>query len=762
MMVALLLQGAAQPEISSAQRIIQFAAVLLEAGGAILIAVLFAIVARSSQRRGYFTTWTVSWTAMALAIGAVCARYFLLSATPSGAPPEGALSVRALYWLYEIGKFSYWVLIWRGAVEYATPVGAGMSRWRWKGIAVAAGTVCWLLSSDLNQLLVWQAPVAIACCLGAARALMRLGPVRRTVGSVVTATVLGITAVLWTVYFVAFGNVVKIFAIPIGALSEPILAYNTYADMLLLVVLGFAMLMVFMEDARRRITDIESRLASHVMEATDPILTIDSHQRVLLANHAAERVFGSGPRLVTGSDVTDLVEPADRDRVRAAIAAFAEGNEGLRQIGEDGGWLHGVREDGAHFTAEFSLSRLYDTDVTAVSLVVRDMTTRREQEERRRQASTMEAVRQLAGGLAHDFNNLLTTIVGRSQVVGRTLPAGSVVREDVAQIEQAAAAAARLSRGLLALSRREPLNPERIAVDDVVRAAESTIRGILGSGVTCSLSLYASNTFAHVDRARLHGALLALTQNAREAMGDTGTLTVETSIALLPQQFGSNIEAACISLRDTGSGLDPQARAHLFEPFFSTKGDGRGLGLATTWAFVHQSGGTIDIESTRQGTTVRLLFPIASRVAGDDATPSTPSLAIVPETARPSRTVLVAEDEASVRRSVRVFLERAGFTVVDAADGVDALAAFEKNPDEFGLLLTDVMMPQMGGRELATKVMERRPDMPIVFMSGFLRDPEVLRMVNDRRVRFLAKPFDIDLLVSTVSGELGGAEADVA
>jgi CheY-like chemotaxis protein len=245
-------------------------------------------------------------------------------------------------------------------------------------------------------------------------------------------------------------------------------------------------------------------------------------------------------------------------------------------------------------------------------------------------------------------------------------------------------------------------------------------------------------------------------------MGETGTMTIETSIALLPQQFGANVEAACIALRDSGSGLDPQARAHLFEPFFSTKGDGRGLGLATTWAFVHQSGGTIDIESSRQGTTVRLLFPIASRAAGDTPASDGPGLTIVPEAPRPPRTVLVAEDEPSVRKSVRVFLERAGFTVVDAADGVDALAAFERNPDEFGLLLTDVMMPQMGGRELATKVMERRPEIPIVFMSGFLRDPEVLRMVNDRRVRFLAKPFDIDLLVSTVSGELGGAKADVA
>jgi PAS domain S-box-containing protein len=749
-------------ELTAANRIIQFAATLLQMGGAILIATLFAVARRASERRVYFSTWMLGWFAMAAAISAVAIRYVLLPAAPSGPPPDDAFEVRALYWLYESGKFAYWVLIWRGIVEYANPGAAAWSRWRWLGAAVAAGTLSWLFHRDLNDLVFWQAPVAVACCVAGATTLSRIARARRTVGSTMIAATLVVTGILWSLYFVAFGNVTGQLPLSFGQLMRPLLAYNSYIDMLLLVVLGYAMLMVFMEDARRRIANIETRLGSFVMAAAEPILTIDANQRVLAANGAAAQVFGVGGRVQLGASVADLVEPADRERLLTAIAAFSDGAEASRAIGDDGGWLHGVRENGTHFTAEFTLSRLFDTDVSGVSLVVRDMTARREQEERRRQLSTMEAVRQLAGGLAHDFNNLLTTIVGRSQIVARTLAPASPVREDVVQIEQAAAAAARLSKGLLALSRREPLNPERLAVDEVIRTTEPAIRSILGAGVTCTFSLNACATHSHVDRLRFERALLSVVQNAREAIGESGTVTIETSCAMLPQQFGANVEAACITVRDTGPGLHPEAKAHLFEPFFSTKGDGRGLGLATTWAFVHQSGGTVDIESSRAGTLVRLLFPVATRLPGDEAAPAAPPLSIVGETARGRQTILVAEDEASVRKSVRIFLERAGYTVVDAADGADALAAFERAPDDFGLLLTDVMMPQMGGRELAIRVMEKRPDLPIVFMSGFLRDPEVLRMVNDRRVRFLAKPFDIDALVSTVRGELDNSRSHVA
>lgn len=742
----MLFAQAAMAEPTGAARVIQFAAILLETGGAVLIAILFAIASRASIRRNYFSTWTLAWYCVAVAISAVTARYFLFTNVTISNRPDNDWLVRSLYWLYAAGKIGFWLLVWRGVTEYTKPVASRL--WPLGAAAAAYATFTLVIARDLNDILVIQAPVAVVTCALGAFSLLNPKRSRRTAGSATTAVVLLAIAALWIVYFFVFGSAIKLFTLPINDISRIVLNYNSYADMLLLVVLGFAMLMVFMEDSRERISAAESRLASMVTAAPDPILTIDGEQRVIGANVVARRVFGPA---ASGARASALVAPADRGRLQEAIARFASGDKLSLVVGDDE-HVHALRPDGTSFTAEFTISRLHDADLSVVLLVVHDTTGKSELEERRRQASTMEAVRQLAGGLAHDFNNLLTTIIGRSQIIARTLPAASPVREDVTQIEQAASSAARLSRGLLALSRREPLDPERLAIDTVVSHTESRARSLLRPGITYALQLGADGAHAHVDRARLEAAILAVVRNAIEAVGEHGDVVIETSRVLGPKHLGATTEAACIAICDTGPGFSAPARTHLFEPFFSTKADGRGLGLATTWAFAHQSGGTVDVESGTKGTTVRLLFPIAAAATVPVAAVP-PTLTIVPSSPR-QRLILVAEDEESVRRSVKIFLEKAGFSVVAAADGVEALAAFEQSPDEFGLLLTDVMMPQMGGRELAERLMTLRPDLRVVFMSGFLRDPEVLRMVNDRRVRFLAKPFDIDALVGMVRGEL--------
>ncbi len=753
------LQQTGAAEASAALRILQFAAILLELGGALLIAAIFTVASRASLRRTYFTTWTAAWVALVVAMAAICARYYLLGAAPGSTLPDGTPAVVTLYLLYEGGKMAYWALIWRGALEFTRQAPEPSSRWRWAGGAMAVGAAAALICDALNDLIIIQAPVAAAACAYSAVALYALPRSRRTSGTLLTATVLAVTAPLWAAYFFAFAHATGRISWSMGPLAGLLVRYNSYADMLLLVTLGFSILMLFLEDARARITGAEERLASLVTTAPDPILTIDATQRVTSANPAAVRAFG-GPR--TGSEVASLVEPIHRDVLRAAISRFSAGDALAEVIGAEER-INALRPDGTSFAAEFTISRLHDADLSTTSVLVRDVSSRHALEERRRHESTMEAVRQLAGGLAHDFNNLLTTIVGRIRIVSRTLPPTSPVRDDVTQVEEAAGAAARLSAGLLALSRREPLNPERLLVDDVVRQAIESIGKSAGPGVELVVRTGSANAFAHADRRRLEGALESVVQNAVEASGGVGVVTVETSRALLPQHGGATMEVVSIAVRDRGPGIAAEARDHLFEPFFSTKAEGRGLGLATTWAFMHQSGGTIDVDSGGHGTTVRLHFPLASgqatdRRSADDA----PPLAIVPGVRRDRRAVLVAEDEPSVRRSVRKFLERGGITVVDAADGVEALAAFTAAPDEFGLLLTDVMMPQMGGRELTMRCLELRPDLRVVFMSGFLRDPEVLRMVNDRRVRFISKPFDADSLVAVVRGELDADGANVA
>lgn len=762
------------PSANAVWRILQFAALLLELGGAILIAALFAAARRSSIRRAYFDTWTLSWLAMAVGIGALAARYFLIGTDrgllpggPAGAPGDSDPTVRALYWVYQCGKIAYWVLIWRGVVEFAAAPGGARSRWPWLAAAVAMGTLALAVSRDLNDLLVLQALVAVAACARAATLLMAMPPSRRSVGVTTTAVVLTATAVIWALYFLAFGSAVNVVPAVLGPVAPVLLDYNSYVDMLLLVMLGYAMLMVFMEDARKRVSDAETRLAQLVTSSPLPIVTLDESLRVLDANAAADRMFGGAMPLPRGAAVDVIVSPSDRPRLQSALAALRASDEPGCTVGHDEP-IHARRADGSTFSSELVVSRLRGAADATLSVMVRDVTERSAHEQRRQHVSTMEAVRQLAGGLAHDFNNLLTTIVGRSQIVARTLPPTAPAREDVQQIQEAASAAARLAQNLLALSRREPLNPVRLDVDAAARACEPAVREVAGEDVRIEWRLGAAGAEAHVDRDRLRTTIAALAANAAEAMEHRGVVTIETSRAHLPQPGGGTSDAVSVCVRDTGPGLHPHARAHLFEPFFSTKADGRGLGLATTWAFVQQSGGTVNVESGPQGTTVRLLFPMAAVGAPPAAPvapavpPAPPALSIVPGPRRAGGRVLLVDDEALVRRSVRIFLERAGLTVTEAVDGVEAAAEFARAPTGFDVVLTDVVMPRMNGRELVRRIREIRHDVPVVVMSGMLSDQEVLGMVNRREVRFVAKPFDVDTLVDAVRDALDTDASHVA
>jgi nitrogen-specific signal transduction histidine kinase len=382
----------------------------------------------------------------------------------------------------------------------------------------------------------------------------------------------------------------------------------------------------------------------------------------------------------------------------------------------------------------------------SLALVVRDVTVRREAEEKKVQTQKMDAVRQLAGGLAHDFNNLLTAIVGRSQIIVRSLPPDSAVRDGVMEIEKTATAAARLARGLLALSRREALHPERISLNAALRRLEAKVRAVAGPVVTVEFRYDENAGEVHVDVARVQDVVLAITQNAREAIGASpGHIALETSRATWQRDAGRNVDAACLIIRDSGPGFSAEARQHLFEPFFSSKGDSRGLGLATAYGFLHQSGGFIDVQGGSSGASVRLGFPI---VVGEPISAPRPVTAEQRDVG--PRTVLVAEDEATVRRFVRVVLEKEGFRVLEAENGMEALAVFEGAEPPPDVLLTDVVMPQMGGKELARRLQEARPGMKVIFMSGFVRDPELLEGLNDRKVPFLQKPFDIEELARVV------------
>jgi two-component system cell cycle sensor histidine kinase/response regulator CckA len=531
---------------------------------------------------------------------------------------------------------------------------------------------------------------------------------------------------------------------------NPTLPAVQFASILLGFGAGLLVCVLFVlfrrQQSRLRSSESEVRLAALVSSAADAILMTDDQLRLVDVNVAAERLFGFPREAAIGRPLEEFVVAEDRGRFRQTISAFLRSGETSAMLSDDEA-LRALRHDGSTFTFEASASKLRASATMSLALVVRDVTVRREAEERKVQTRKMDAVRQLAGGLAHDFNNLLTAIVGRSQIIVRSLSPESPVRDGVMEIEKTATAAARLARGLLALSRREALHPEWLSLNAALRRLEAKVRAVAGPSVTVEFRYDENAGDVHVDVARVQDVVLAITQNAREAIGASrGRIALETSRATWQREAGRNVEAACLIIRDSGPGFSAEARAHLFEPFYSSKGDSRGLGLATAYGFLHQSGGFIDVQGGSSGASVRLGFPI---VVGEPISAPRPISADHARDAGP-RTVLVAEDEATVRRFVRVVLEKEGFRVLEAENGMEALAVFEGAEPPPDVLLTDVVMPQMGGKELAKRLQEARPGMKVIFMSGFVRDPELLEGLNDRKVPFLQKPFDIEELARVV------------
>jgi PAS domain S-box-containing protein len=379
----------------------------------------------------------------------------------------------------------------------------------------------------------------------------------------------------------------------------------------------------------------------------------------------------------------------------------------------------------------------------------RDITERRLLEEQLRQAQKLEAVGRLAGGIAHDFNNILTAILGTSDLMLDDLPPQHPVRADVNEIRKAALRAAELTRQLLAYSRRQVLTPSRIDLNGVVAGVEPMLRRLIGADVELTTGLAAALPAVRADASQLEQVILNLALNARDAMPQGGrvhiaTDTVELEAAsparppVLPP--GRYVQ---LSVADTGVGMGPEIRAHLFEPFFTTKevGKGTGLGLATVYGIVDQTGGAITVDSEPgRGTTMRILFPPAPRSPADD----TPAGAPLEATDLRGQTVLLVEDEEAVRGMARRALEGAGFRVLAAANGVEALALASDQAGAPRLLLTDLVMPGMNGRELARQVMERWPGVAVLYMSGYSDD---VALRQDLDAMLLQKPFDIDTLL---------------
>ena len=383
--------------------------------------------------------------------------------------------------------------------------------------------------------------------------------------------------------------------------------------------------------------------------------------------------------------------------------------------------------------------------------IVQDVTSRVRLEEQLRQSQKMEAVGSLAGGIAHDFNNLLTVILGLGSDVAESLPEGSQVRADVEEIVVTARRAEGLTRQILAFARKQVSDPISLDLNETISRATKLLERLIGEHIAVKLSLAPGLPHVQADPRQLEQVLMNLAVNARDAMASGGTLAISTFT--LPPAPGARHGRVELVVRDTGTGMDPDTRARAFDPFFSTKGPGRGtgLGLAVVHGIIQQCGGTVSIDSTPgRGTAVRMVLP----AGGPPSAPAAVDAPTRPAPPAEGRTILLVEDEETVRRIAARCLERAGYRVLAVGDGEDALRLAAATP-RIDLLLTDVVMPGMSGPRLADHLRAARPELPVLFMSGFSRDlPESLAPPPGA---LLQKPFSPETLAARVAETLAAA-----
>ena len=371
-------------------------------------------------------------------------------------------------------------------------------------------------------------------------------------------------------------------------------------------------------------------------------------------------------------------------------------------------------------------------------------------------AQKLEAIGRLAGGVAHDFNNVLTAILGSAELLMMDTPPGEHAREEVEIIRDAAVRAQDLIRQLLAFSARQVLQPVVLDVNALIADLSRMLRRLIGDDLTLDTDLAGDLGAVRADPGQVEQVLVNLTVNARDAMPEGGRLVVRTKDVDVTD--AGDVPAglyALVEVTDTGTGMDAATLARVFEPFFTTKarGKGTGLGLASVYGIVRQSGGHIGVTSTPgAGTTFRIHLP---RVDAPVDTSRAPRVVSVP--APGTETVLVAEDEQMVRILIRKVLEQAGYTVLLASGGAEALQLAERHPGPIPMLVTDVVMPGMSGRELARRLLELRPDTKVLYLSGYADDAVERHGVLDPGTAFMQKPFSPGALASRVREVLDGA-----
>ena len=453
-----------------------------------------------------------------------------------------------------------------------------------------------------------------------------------------------------------------------------------------------------------------------------------------------DKLIGRSCHDVFRDKIHTLANPADLEVFTTGAPVRLE----VREPGLGGRWLH--------------LNAYPDKDdagnVRQVVVIVRDITKHKLLEEQLRHAQKMETVGRLAGGVAHDFNNLLTTINGHSELAHSRLDRDDPLQEQISEIRKAGERAASLVSQLLAFSRKQMRRPEPVDLKELINNMPNVLAPILGDAIRLKIHVPSDLGRVRADPGQIRQIITNLAANSRDAMPSGGDLTITTANVNRTEPFNRPAfqtkpgPYVAITVRDTGVGMDETTRAHLFEPFYTTKDSGRGagLGLATVYAIVKQSGGHIDVESEPpKGAVVTVYLP---RIMEAEDMPADPTTHTDP--LRGTETILLVEDEDAVRKLAGTILRGYGYHVIEADNGVEALRICRLHQEPIHLLLSDVVLPRVSGPSVAERMVDFKPDTRILFMSGYTEESGLLQTILKQEAAFIPKPFTPDALAAKV------------
>jgi two-component system cell cycle sensor histidine kinase/response regulator CckA len=497
-------------------------------------------------------------------------------------------------------------------------------------------------------------------------------------------------------------------------------------------VVGSAQDVTELKQAEQALRESEGRYRSLFESAPDGILVADSDGVYVDVNPSGLRMLGYSREQLIGMKSTDIVAPSEAPRVESTLAEI---NQGLEHRHE---WQF-RRKDGSGFHADVMATAMPDGRILAL---VRDATERKRMEDQLRQAQKMEAVGRLAGGIAHDFNNILGVILGYGELLRKKTPQDHPDRRRIDQIVHAAERAAGLTRQLLAFSRKQVLEPKVLEPSHVVADMRRLLERLIGEDIDFALKAEAAGR-VKVDPGQLEQVLMNLVVNARDAMPMGGSLSIETADVDLDQEYVQRREVVVqpgryvmIAVADTGAGMDEATQAQIFEPFFTTKAEGTGLGLATVYGIVKQSGGYIWLYSeVGRGTVFRVYLPRVEEAVERERKRSAALRRSVTET------VLVVEDEPAARELVGEMLRAEGYRVLLAENGQEAVDTAGRVAAPIHLLLTDVVLPKLSGRAAAERVRVLHPGIKVLYMSGYTDDQISRHGVLEPGIVLLQKPF---------------------